>query len=116
MSNIDQIESLASRIVARPCVWGGDMMDHEQATEHGGDRAARDVATTYDSMFNPFGVQAFQEAFERAWAEVHDDPIIRTDEQSAREMIAQRIVAAARAHGERDPDRLVRHALAVFKT
>jgi hypothetical protein len=92
------------------------MMDHEQATQHGGDKAVREVATSYGSIFNPFGVRVLQEAFERAWAEVHDDPIIRTDEQSAREMIAQRIVAGARAYGERDPDRLVRYALAAFKT
>jgi hypothetical protein len=91
-------------------------MDHEQAKEHDGDKAAREVATTYHSMFNPFGVQVLQEAFERAWAEVHADPIIRTDEQSARDMIAERIVAAACAHGECDPDRLARYALAAFKT
>ena len=70
--------------------------------------------TPYQSNFDPATLQTLQEAFDRAWSEIAASPDVMTDEQSARDMIAKRIVVAWRDHGERDPERLKAYALEGF--
>jgi len=70
----------------------------------------------HKSAFSPEELQVLQEAFELAWSDIALVPIINSDPDSARELLAQRIVAAAKKHGERDPERLKRHALKAFET
>ena len=72
--------------------------------------------TAHKSSFNPEDLELLQEAFELAWSDIALVPIISSDPHSARELLAQRIVAAAKEHGERDPERLKRHALKAFET
>ena len=72
--------------------------------------------TAHKSAFSPDELKALQEAFELAWSDIALEPVIANDPDSARELLAQRIVAAAKEHGERDPERLKRHALKAFKT
>lgn len=68
------------------------------------------------SAFSPEDLQVLQKAFELAWGDIALVPIISSDPDAARELLAQRIVAAARKHGERDPERLKRLALKAFET
>lgn len=68
------------------------------------------------SAFNPEDLKVLQEAFELAWNDISLVPIISSDPDAARELLAQRIVAAAKELGERDPERLKRHALKAFET
>ena len=70
----------------------------------------------HKSAFSPDDLKALQEAFELAWSDIALVPIISSDPDAARELLAQRIVAAAKKHGERDPERLKRHALKAFET
>lgn len=72
--------------------------------------------TAHKSAFSPDDLEALQEAFELAWNDIALVPIIRNDPDSARELLAQRIVAAAKTQSERDPERLKRHALKAFET
>jgi hypothetical protein len=72
--------------------------------------------TAHKSAFSPDELKVLQEAFELAWSDIALEPIISNDPDSARELLAQRIVAAAKTHGERDPERLKRHALKAFET
>ena len=72
--------------------------------------------TAHKSAFSPDELKALQEAFELAWSDIALEPIISNDPDSARELLAQRIVAAAKTHGERDPERLKRLALKAFQT
>ena len=71
------------------------------------------VSATY---LNPQTMSVLQDAFDGAWSELRnrglDGP---DDEQSARDLIAKRIVKAA-FEGERDPLRLSRYALKAFST
>ena len=69
--------------------------------------------TPYLSTFDPETLQVLQKAFDMAWAEAVAEPNI--DEQKARDVIAKRIVAAAREDGERNPARLKRHALQALR-
>jgi hypothetical protein len=66
--------------------------------------------------FDPDALRVLQEAFDMAWAEVATLPIVGTDGQGARDLLAKRIVAAAREDGERDPERLKAYALQAFET
>lgn len=66
--------------------------------------------------FDPETLQALQEAFDQALAEACNSRDGRVDEQSVRDMLALRIVTAARDHGERDPDRLKAYALQGFES
>jgi hypothetical protein len=68
----------------------------------------------YKSSFDPETLQALQDAFDMALAEVLASPEGSINEQQARDAIATRIVAAARESGERDPDRLKAYALVNF--
>ena len=68
------------------------------------------------SVFDPAALDALQEAFEDAWSEVLSDPIIRTNEQTVRDLIARRIMDAAVDQGIRDPVRIKAYALRVFKS
>jgi hypothetical protein len=70
--------------------------------------------TDHRLSFNPETLLTLQEAFDMAWAEVATLPIIGADEQCARDLIAKRIIAAARDNGERDPERLKAYAVAGF--
>jgi hypothetical protein len=72
--------------------------------------------TAHKSAFSPEDLKVLQEAFELAWSDIALVPIISSDPDSARELLAQRIVAAAKKHGERDPERLKRYALKAFET
>lgn len=67
--------------------------------------------TQYKSSFDPETLQVLQSAFDMAWSEVAASPSVDIDEQSARNMIARRIVDAWRDQGERDPERLKRYAV-----
>ena len=51
-----------------------------------------------------------------AWADAVTLPIVHTDEQGARDFIAERIVRAARMTDEHDPQRLKTFALQAFET
>jgi hypothetical protein len=72
--------------------------------------------TDHRLSFNPETLLALQEAFDMAWAEAAILPIVSTDAQGARDLIARRIVAAAQKNGEIDPARLRDYALLAFKT
>jgi hypothetical protein len=69
----------------------------------------------YQSTFDPETLQVLQDAFDEALAEVLASPNGSVDEQQARDLIAKRIVEAARDQGERDPQRLKQHALKGFE-
>ena len=70
----------------------------------------------HKSAFSPEDLQVLQQAFELAWSNIALVPIISNDPDAARELLAQRIVAAAKQSGERDPERLKRLALKAFET
>ena len=70
----------------------------------------------YKSAFDPEDLRILQEAFDLAWSDIALVPIISADPDAARELLAQRIVAAAKQDGERDPERLKRRALKAFET
>ena len=70
----------------------------------------------HKSAFSPEDLQVLQKAFELAWSDISLVPIISNDPDSARELLAQRIVAAAKKFGERDPEELKRLALRAFET
>lgn len=68
--------------------------------------------TSYNSSLDPEAMAAAQTAFDMTWAEInlpHD-----LDEQTARDMIARRIMDHAVDTGERDPERLKAYALEGF--
>jgi hypothetical protein len=88
-------------------------MAHNTGTDRSGYKAVRQEATTLASAFDPAALEALQEAFEEAWSEVLANPIIRTNEQTVRNVIATRIVEAA-LEGERDPELLKAYALPGF--
>jgi hypothetical protein len=69
---------------------------------------------SYKSSFDPETLQALQDAFNMALAEVLASPEGSVDEQQARDVIAKRIVAAAQESGEHDPERLKAYALVGF--
>ena len=71
--------------------------------------------TPYRSSFDPETLQVLQKAFDMAWAEAVALPGVKIDEQTTRELIAKRIVAAAQENGERAPARLKRHALQALR-
>jgi hypothetical protein len=68
--------------------------------------------TPYKSSLDPEALGTAQAAFDMAWA----DAILQDalDEQTARNLIARRIMDAIES-GERDPVRLKAYALRVFK-
>ena len=70
--------------------------------------------TVSATCLNPRTMIVLQDAFDGAWNELRglNGP---DDEQSARDLIAKRIVEAA-LEGERDPLRLSRYALRAFST
>jgi hypothetical protein len=70
--------------------------------------------TQYQSIFDPETLQILQEAFDMAWSEVATLPSVAIDVQSARDVIAKRIVTAAQENGELNPSRLKTYALAGF--
>lgn len=74
------------------------------------------MLTDHRLSFNPDTLLALQAAFDMAWTEAAILPIVSTDEQGARDLIARRIIEAARDHHEIDPARLKACALAAFKT
>jgi hypothetical protein len=55
-------------------------------------------------------MSVLQDAFDGAWNELRNRDLDGLDEQSARDLIAKRIIDAA-LDGERDPLRLSRYAL-----
>lgn len=71
--------------------------------------------TAYKPNLSPDTLEAAQQAFDRAWAEIlaAQDGY---DMQSARDLLAKRIMQAALEQGERDPARLKAHALEGFKS
>ena len=91
-------------------------MAHDTGTDRSGDGAARQDATTLGSVFDHAALRVLQEAFDMAWTEAVTLPFVRTDEQGARDFIAERIVRAARMTDERDPERLKAFALQAFET
>lgn len=72
--------------------------------------------TPYTSDFDADTLRVLRAAYDQACLELLDLPEVHCDEQMARDLIAQRIVAAAHEHDERDVDRLVRYALEAFET
>ena len=91
-------------------------MAHNTGTDRSGDDAARQGATILGSVFDPAALRVLQEAFDMAWTEAVTLPIVRTDEQGARDFIAERIVRAARMTDEHDTQRLKTFALQAFET
>ena len=67
----------------------------------------RTVSATY---LDPQTMSVLQDAFDGAWNELRNRDLDGLDEQSARDLIAKRIIDAA-LDGERDPLRLSRYAL-----
>ena len=68
--------------------------------------------TPYKSSLNPDTLGTAQAAFDMAWAETNLQD--KLDEQTARNLIARRIMDAVES-GERDPVRLKGYALQVFR-
>jgi hypothetical protein len=69
----------------------------------------------YKSDFDADTLRVLHEAFDMACLAILDLPEVHMDEQMARDLIAMRIVAAARDKGERDPEQLKRYALQAFE-
>lgn len=69
----------------------------------------------YKSVFDPETLQALQEAFDMAWQDIAGHHLVLTDPDSARELLALRIVGAAKQDGEVDPETLRRQALRAFE-
>lgn len=65
--------------------------------------------------FDPATLEALQEAFDLAWPEIAELPIVSSDPDAARELLAQRIIAAAQEGRTEDPEQLKIRALRTFK-
>lgn len=65
----------------------------------------------FQSNFDAETLGIFEEAFDLAWSEVAATSGVMADQQTARNLIARRIVVAWRDHGERDPQRLKSYAI-----
>ena len=70
--------------------------------------------TPHKGSLDPQTLSVLQAAFDDAWSKVLRGKLDGFDEQSARHLIAKRIVDAAIDLGERDPDALSRYALTGF--
>ena len=68
--------------------------------------------TPYKQSLDPETLHAAYEAFDLGWAEIQK--MDGYDLQVARDLLAKRIVQAALANGERDPERLKDYALEGF--
>lgn len=65
--------------------------------------------------FDPATLEALQEAFDLAWPQIADMPIVSSDPDAARELLAQRIIAAAQEGKTQDPQQLKIRALKTFE-
>ncbi len=65
--------------------------------------------------FDPATLEALQEAFDLAWPQIADMPIVSSDRDAARELLAQRIIAAAQEGQTQDPQQLKVRALKTFE-
>ena len=65
--------------------------------------------------FDPATLEALQKAFDLAWPQIADMPIVSSDRDAARELLAQRIIAAAQEGKTQDPQQLKVRALKTFE-
>lgn len=65
--------------------------------------------------FDPATLETLQEAFDLAWPEIAELPIVSSDPEAARELLAQRIIAAAQEGQTNDPEQLKVRALRTFE-